>query len=359
MTNGQCVRVSTGAVVPDCADAVVQVEDTEIVKHDNKEELIIKIKKAPSRIGQDIRKPGDDMRKGDLLFDVGCILSAGEIGVINEIGLKAVAVYRRPKVCVMSTGNELVESMTEEIPPGCIRDSNRPQLLALFKSLGFKPIDAGIAPDRRSDLVVAIKNAFGYASVLVTSGGVSMGEHDLLKDILENDLGFKIHFGRVWMKPGMPATFATGVIGAELRCVFALPGNPVSSWACAHLFAAPLLRHLAGHLKIYNSRIYVKLADGVKLGERPEYKRAWLQMPDRMTGEMQDEFWKTRQETGQVQKEEQFELLPIAHITGGQLSSRLASTIGANVLLELPQKSDGLAQLERGKIVQAFVIAPI
>ena len=96
--------------------------------------------------------------------------------------------------------------MTEEIPPGCIRDSNRPQLLALFKSLGFKPIDAGIAPDRldklmclfywdvfrRSDLVVAIKNAFGYASVLVTSGGVSMGEHDLLKDILENDLGFKV-----------------------------------------------------------------------------------------------------------------------------------------------------------------------
>ncbi|PIO52456.1 molybdopterin binding domain protein, partial [Teladorsagia circumcincta] len=175
------------------------------------------------RFGNVDNMPGSDISKGDLLLDSGCTLGSAEIGVLAGSGKRSVLMYRRPKVCVLSTGNELAECTAEDIPVGHIRDTNRPQLIALFNSLGFKAIDAGIAVDRRECLVEAMRVSFRYAHVLVTSGGVSMGEKDLMKDVLMNDFGFKIHFGRVWMKPGLPTTFATGMVDGEKKFVFALP----------------------------------------------------------------------------------------------------------------------------------------
>ncbi|KAJ1369907.1 hypothetical protein KIN20_031501 [Parelaphostrongylus tenuis] len=177
--------------------------------HNGVEELAISVDSAV-KPGQDIRMPGSDISKGDLLLDNGCLLGSAEIGILAGSGKRSVLVYRRPKVCVMSTGNELAECTAEEVPLGHIRDTNRPQLIALFSSMGFKAIDAGIAADKRECLVEAMKVSFRYAHFLVTSGGVSMGERDLVKEVLMKDFGFEIHFGRVWMKPGLPTTFATG-----------------------------------------------------------------------------------------------------------------------------------------------------
>ncbi|EYB81082.1 hypothetical protein Y032_0393g609 [Ancylostoma ceylanicum] len=323
---GECVRVSTGAFVPDGADAVAMVENTRLVKHDGIEELIISVD-TTVKPGQDIRMPGSDIRKGDLLLDSGCVLGSAEIGILAGSGKRSVLMYRKPKVCVLSTGNELVECTADEVPPGHIRDTNRPQLIALFGSLGFKAIDAGIAADRRECLVEAIRVSFQYAHVLVTSGGVSMGEKDLLKDVLMKDFGFEIHFGRVWMKPGLPTTFATGHMFGDKKFVFALPGNPVSSWVTAQLFAVPLLRKAAGHTRLFQQEIKVQLAEDINLDSRPEYRRAWLQHGG---------------------------AIPTAITTGNQISSRLMSLSGANVLLKVPGKSAECTRLPAGEIVDAL-----
>ncbi|KJH52333.1 molybdopterin binding domain protein [Dictyocaulus viviparus] len=333
VSTGECVRISTGAPVPNGADAVVMVENTRLIEHDGDEELIITIDSVVIP-GQDIRKPGSDISKGDLLLDCGCLLGSAEIGILAGTGRRSVLIYRRPKVCVLSTGNEasrlfcsLAECTAEEVPFGHIRDTNRPQLIALFSSMGFKAIDAGIAADKRECLAEAISVSFRYAHVLVTSGGVSMGEKDLMKNVLMNDFGFEVHFGRVWMKPGLPTTFATGVIDGERKFVFALPGNPVSSWVTAQLFAIPLLRKAAGHVKIFQHQIKVVLAEDIILDIRPEYRRAWLQHGCN---------------------------IPLAFTTGNQSSSRLMSLSGANVLLKLPSRSSDRTTLKAGDIVDAL-----
>ncbi|KAK6757529.1 hypothetical protein RB195_015381 [Necator americanus] len=324
--SGECVRISTGAAVPDGADAVVMVENTKLLEHNSVEEVAIAVDSTVNP-GQDIRMPGTDIREGDLLLDCGCVLGSAEVGVLAGSGRRCVLMYRKPKVCVLSTGNELVECTSDEIPKGHIRDTNRPQLIALFGSLGFKAIDAGIAADRRECLVEAIRISLQYAHVLVTSGGVSMGEKDLLKDVLVRDFGFEIHFGRVWMKPGLPTTFATGEIDGDRKFVFALPGNPVSSWVAAQLFAVPLLRKAAGHTRIFPHEIKVQLAEDMTLDARPEYKRAWLQHGNPV---------------------------PLAITTGNQLSSRLMSLCGANVLLKIPSKSKDCDILRVGEVVDAL-----
>lgn len=332
VTSGKCVRISTGANVPDGADAVVMVEYTNLVKHNGVEEMEIEIHNEVSK-GQSIRLPGSDIKSGSVLLQSGCVVGPAEIGIMSGSGQKTIAIYRKPKLCVMSTGNELVDCSADELAEGQIRDTNRPQLMALFQTLGFKPIDAGIAGDTRSQLVEAIKVAFQYASVLVTSGGVSMGEKDLLKEVLQQEFGFEIHFGRVFMKPGLPATFASGSFEELPRLVFALPGNPVSSWVCAQLFAVPCLWKTAGRMHNEHTRIRVQLGELIRLDARPEYRRAWLQYSPNGP--------------------------PVAITTGNQISSRLMSTMGANLLLVLPPRSDSLTQLELGSIVDALVIAQL
>lgn len=343
---GECIRVCTGSILPPGADSVVMVENTLLIQHDGKEEEVIELKKSVIK-GQDVRLPGADIREGDVLLEAGTVLGPAEIGLLASNARRDIEVYRRPRVCVMSTGNELLDcTIDEQLAPGQVRDSNRPQLMALFQSRGFKPVDAGIIPDNRESLVAGLYTAFRFASVVVTSGGVSMGEKDLMKEVLEKDLGFKIHFGRVWMKPGLPATFATGVVGDAQCAVFALPGNPVSSFVCAELFAVPALRKMGGYLKPHHTIIKVTLSNSIKLDARPEYVRAILREPSAIGSSVSSNSSPTV-------------LLPSAFATGHQCSSRLLSMAGANLLLRLPGRSESCAELPAGTVVDALVVGSL
>uniref|UniRef100_A0A0K0DY23 MoCF_biosynth domain-containing protein n=1 Tax=Strongyloides stercoralis TaxID=6248 RepID=A0A0K0DY23_STRER len=340
LKRGECYRVSTGSMLPEGADAVVQVENTTILQHDNVEEKIISINVEPL-VNQDIRPIGCDFRKGEVLVQSNTRIGPAEKGMIVQSGMTSVRIYRKPKVCVMSTGNELIDPLFDgQIPKGKIRDSNRPQLLSLFNSYGFHAIDVGIAPDDREALTKKIGEAFEFSNVIVTSGGVSMGEKDLLKSVLKEDFNFDIGFGRVFMKPGLPTTFATGKYRSQdKRYIFALPGNPVSSLVTAYLFVIPSLLKMSGlrfdkPLQPY-TKLHVKIEQDIKLDSRPEYRRAWL---------------KTLSND------------PVPHAiltTQNQASSAIKSSVSANLLLQLPPSTKETPVLLSGTVVVALVIGII
>ncbi|CAM0135363.1 unnamed protein product [Umbelopsis sp. WA50703] len=203
---GQIARITTGGMIPDGADAVVMVEDTELLEasEDGKQEKIVKIH-AKLQIGENIREIGCDTPIGHTIAQSGDLISpvGGEIGVLSSVGVKQVSVFRKPQVGVLSTGNEVVNHTdTSELQAGQIRDSNRPTLLAAITAAGYEAIDLGIVGDQPDDLERRLKLSLDKVDVLITTGGVSMGELDLLKPMLEHKLGATIHFGRVKMKPG-------------------------------------------------------------------------------------------------------------------------------------------------------------
>lgn len=183
-------------------------------------------------------------------------------------------VHRKPIVGVLSTGSELVEAFAAT-PPGKIRDSNRPMLLSLLREWDVEVIDLGICVDKKHLLEETIRNAFRKVDVLITSGGVSMGDHDLIKPLLEQ-IG-TVHFGRLFMKPGKPTTFATVDVDGIQKFAFALPGNPVSTFTTCHLLVHPALKRLSGFPieKCQHTKIHAILAHPIKLdAERPEFHRA-------------------------------------------------------------------------------------
>jgi gephyrin len=179
-------------------------------------------------------------------------------------------------VGVLSTGTELVEPFAVT-PPGKIRDSNRPMLLGLLSSWNVETKDLGVCGDSNAALEKKVVEALQSVDVLITSGGVSMGEHDLIKPLLER-IG-KVHFGRLHMKPGKPTTFATLVVNGQTKLVFALPGNPVSTFTTCHLLVHPALKKMQGFPESQwkQTRVYATLSHHVKLDrERPEFHRATL-----------------------------------------------------------------------------------
>uniref|UniRef100_A0A914WK81 MoaB/Mog domain-containing protein n=1 Tax=Plectus sambesii TaxID=2011161 RepID=A0A914WK81_9BILA len=332
-----CARVSTGSFVPLGADAVVQVEDTKLVEQKDGEEISIEIT-IPPTLGQDIRPIGSDIAQGELVIPKGCLIGSSEIGILASVGRTSVSVIRKPKIGVLSTGNEVVDDAPiNELPFGKVRDSNRPELLALFASLGYEALNCGIATDELADTKNKLMAALQSCDVIVSSGGVSMGEKDLLKYVLEKELNFTIHFGRVMMKPGKPTTFATGMYEGRKKLVFALPGNPVSAWVTAHIYVVPSIRRMSGHSMPDATILRVKLTSDVKkLDPRPEYMRAWLSSPPAGSD------------------------IPLAVMTGSnQMSSRLTSTRGANLLLKIPPKSANVTSLKTGDVVDAMVIGAL
>src|SRR5690606_13183399 len=158
--------------------------------------------------------------------------------------LGQVEVVAQPRVAVLSTGDELVEA-GDAPGPGQIRDANRPMLLAAVRSAGAQPIDLGIASDTRQDIEARIRRGLAEADILLSTGGVSMGELDLIKPLLEE--AGQVHFGRLLMKPGKPCTFATAEVHGRRRLIFGLPGNPVSGIVTFHLLVVPAIRKMAGH----------------------------------------------------------------------------------------------------------------
>jgi molybdopterin molybdotransferase len=326
VTKGTAARILTGGVVPEGADAVVMVEDVQV--HGDTVTVPDSV-----RAGANFHAVGADVRAGERVLVAGTQLGAAEIGLVASVGMARVSVRRRPRVALTSTGDELVE-VGEKLRAGQIHDSNRWALLAALREAGAEVDVLGIAPDEPAALRKVVVGALVHADALVTSGGVSVGTHDLVKPLLES-LG-TVHIGRVKLKPGKPFTFATirtphpdPLPGGEReRFAFGLPGFPVSSLVTFEVFVRPALRKMQGFTQLQRPTLPVRLGYDAKApGDRTEYQRVTL-------------------------KREGQEL--VAHGTGSQSSSRLLSLAGAHALVRIPSGGQGI---KAGSIVEAMILA--
>ncbi|KAJ3295842.1 hypothetical protein HK104_002269 [Borealophlyctis nickersoniae] len=342
---GQIARVTTGAPVPAGATAVVMVEYTTVVKasEDGQVEHVVGINTKVQN-GENIREVGSDIGIGQVVLKKGDVVTAvgGEIGVMASVGVLEALVHRKPIVALLSTGNEVKEFDTPApLTPGAIRDSNRPTLAAAIVAAGFEALDLGIAGDSPEVLASSIRKGLERADVLITTGGVSMGEMDLLKPVLEKMLGATIHFGRVALKPGKPTTFAVippAKEGDPPKLVFALPGNPVSANVTFYLFVLPALRKMAAYAEPRLPIVKAQIAHPLPLDSRPEFQRAHLSIQTTASPLL-----------GAT-------TTFVAHGTGSQRSSRLLSMCGANALLRLPPATEGKREVASGEVVDAIVI---
>ena len=312
---GAAVRIMTGGTLPPGADAVVMVED---VEETDGQALL---QRRP-RSGENVHPPGMDLARGQVVLEAGNRIGPAEVGLLATVGCTRVPVYRRPRVAVLATGDELVEP-DQTPPPGAVRDSNRFALLAAAEEAGAEVVWQAHAVDDEAALEQAMRSGLEQADVLLTSGGVSMGTRDLIKPILERMAS--IQFGRVSFKPGKPLTFA---ITSSGKLIFGLPGFPVSSLVTLEVFVRPALLKLGGATNVLRPRIGVALGHEVRPDPlRLEYQRAHVEWDG-----------------------ERF----VARTTGLQSSSRLLSIVGANALLEL---QPGEQPLGAGTIVQALLLA--
>lgn len=318
VTPGVAVRIMTGAPLPPGANAVVRIENTEMAD----DHVIVHQESVAA--GENIRPIGSDIAKGSRVLHAGTALGPSEIGLLATLGIDPVCVYRRPRISVISTGDELVEPIAA-LEPGMIRDSNRYSLLAALRSMNVDIVWSGKGPDIRERLESLLRERIEDSDVILTTGGVSMGDLDLIKVIL-GDLA-TVHFRRVFMKPGKPLNFATA--GSTL--LFGLPGNPVSALVSFELFVRPALRALGGYAEVHRTRLLVRLAHAIQPTDRIDHQRAWIR---------QDE------ESG----------LLVGSTTGAQGSSRLASFTGSNGLLIIPPRDE---PYESGEMVQALLLGSL
>lgn len=324
---GAIARITTGAPLPPGATSVVMVEDTNLhsLTEDGKEEKEIEILAEGVKPGENVREVGSDIKKGDVILRKGDKISVvgGELGLLVSVGRAEVMIYQRPVVGVLSTGDEIVEhTKPGGLRLGEVRDCNRPTIMAAVKGWGFEVVDLGIASDKSGALEETLRDGLRNVDVIITSGGVSMGELDLLKPTIERSLGGTIHFGRVSMKPGKPTTFATVPFkdndGEKVKkVVFSLPGNPVSAVVTLHLFVLPSLHFASAISPAGLPRVRVTLEHDIRLDpQRSEYHRAIV----------------TLKKDG----------ILYASSTGGQRSSRIGSMKSANALLCLPAGKETL-----------------
>ncbi|MCO5219460.1 MAG: molybdopterin molybdotransferase MoeA [Thermomicrobiales bacterium] len=318
VTEGYCVRIMTGAPLPPGSDAVVPVEATELAD-DN-----VRILQEDVAPGQNLRPVGADIAIGELLIRRGTRLGAAEIGLLASLGRSEISVSRKPRITILSTGDELVEP-DQHPGPGQIRDANR---FALAATLANEPVEIswiGIAPDDRDALERLLRERLEQDDVILTSGGVSMGERDYIKAILYEATDIDLHFRRLFMKPGKPLTFAT----CGTSVIFGLPGNPVSALATFDVFVRPAIHRMIGASQIGLPQVDVTLAASAEPSDRVEYQRGIVEVDD----------------NGQL----------IGRPNGHQRSSRLASYIDANAYLIIPPRE---STYEAGERVAALLISP-
>ena len=312
---GEATHITTGAPIPNGADAVVMIEQTQPISPDEIRILV------PVIAGKNILERGTEMKEGEIVLQAGCVLGPQEFGLLATVGRVAVAVVSKPRVAILTTGDEIVEP-SRKPGPGQIRNSNGSMLLAQSERAGATPRYLGIARDTVDSLRALIAVGLERADVLILSGGVSAGKFDLVPGVLQ-ELGVVSHFHKVTMKPGKPLFFGM----RQDKLVFGLPGNPVSSFVCFELFVRPALRKLSGH------------AD-------PEPRRT--QLP--VVGELHTEndrptFWPARVELGEAG----FRVRPLPW--SGAADLRALHT--ANALLEIPP---GEQRFQTGQLATVILL---
>jgi len=302
---GEAARIMTGAVIPEGADSVIRQEDT---KKDGKTVIIY----TSAKKGQNIRFTGEDVQKGDLIINRGSALRPADIGMLAALGKAFINVYQKPRVAIMSTGDELVDIETNP-PLGKIINSNSYSLAAQVLECGGIPIMLGISKDKKIDLQEKFKTAL-HADVIISSGGVSVGDFDFVKDVM-GEIGNAMHFWQVAMRPGKPLAF--GAI--ESVPLFGLPGNPVSAMVSFEQFVRPSLLKMQGHTKIFRQTAKAICAQEVrKIAGFKHFIRAIV-----------------KKEKGQY----------IASVTGDQGSGILKSMVMANALIVMGENE---TQIKKG-----------
>jgi molybdopterin molybdotransferase len=319
---GQAARIMTGAPLPPGADAVCMVEETETAADGR--HVVIGRALQP---GTFVRQPGRDVAVGDVIAPAGAVLGPAHLGVLANQGASGVRVHRRPRVGVLSTGDELF-SGTGPLPPGKIRDANRHTLLALLRRDGWDGVDLGMVGDDESALVESLSSAASRCDAIMTSGGVSVGDLDLVKVVLEKLSAGKMRWMQVAIRPAKPLAF--GVLGDSATPVFGLPGNPVSAMVSFELFVRPALRRLGGH-RVLHRPIVSAMAE-TDLHREADGKLHLLRADVSLDGPSS---WRVR-------------------TTGGQESHQLHSMSEANSLILLP---DGTG-VDAGEPVDVLLIDP-
>ncbi len=307
------IRIMTGAPVPPHADSVVPFEETDEGQPDSlRGQGHVRIFSA-AQAGANVRVPGEDVRSGAVVVRRGALIRAAEIGVLAAVGAATVAVYRRPKVAILATGDELVD-VAEKPGPGQIRNANGYANAAQVLAAGGEPLQLPIARDTEAELMARIDQGLEWgADLFLSSGGVSVGDYDVVKKVLMQR--GQMEFWRVKMKPGKPVAFGM-IEGVPL---LGLPGNPVSAMVTFELFGRPALLKMQGREGWERSTIIATFTGTIRdRGDRRQYVRVRIEQRD---GEF------------------------LAHLTGAQGSNVLTSMMHADGLMIVP---DGMALVEPG-----------
>jgi molybdopterin molybdotransferase len=306
---GQALKIMTGAPMPEGADTVVRVEDTD----GGAEQVTVGPVVA---VGTSVRAAGGDVAAGTLVFEAGTRLTPMHVGVLATIGLSSPLVHRRPRVAFMSTGDELTPPGSGPLAPGMIRDSNRPMVKALLEEAGAELIDLGIIPDNEAALSAALETG-SSADVIVSTGGVSMGDYDVTKKVLEGSAS--VGFWQVAIQPAKP--FAFGRVGEAL--FFGLPGNPVSVLVSFEQFLRPALLSMQGATRVLREQS--EAVAGERIATDPE-KTVFVRV--KISGEQDGR--------------------PVVVSAGGQSSNVLSAAAAADVFALVPR---GTSVVEEGEVV--------
>jgi molybdenum cofactor synthesis domain-containing protein len=316
---GEAIRIMTGAPMPDGADAAVMVEDTGRV--DGGARVRIDHSTSP---GTAVRTIGDDVRAGTLLFPAGVVVTPVVAGVLASINARQLLAVPRPRVAVLSTGDELVDDGSP-LRPGQIRESNKTMLVGMVAEAGCQVVDFGVVRDDEAALEAVLRDAARSCDAIVTSGGVSMGEYDVVKAVLARIADMR--WMQIAIKPAKP--FAFGLLGSGAVPVFGLPGNPVSSMVSFELFARPALLHMAGHTAI--DRPMLQAVAARPITRRPDAKTHYVRV------------------SGEFGPDGRYHVSPV----GGQGSHQLAASAAAQALAIVPD-GDGI---EQGNTVRVIVLS--
>lgn len=264
---GEAIRIMTGAPLPDGADTVVRFEETDELERDSARGFIGVQRKMHA--GENVREPGEDIRAGSVALSAGCRLRPAEIGVLASLNEATVAVHRRPRVAILSTGDEVVD-IGGQLRPGQIRNSNSYTIAAMVKRYGGVPVLLGVARDTSEDLRAKLDGA-GDPDMFVTSGGVSLGDYDMVKDVLRSE--GSIDIWQVRMKPGKPLAF--GTIGSAP--LLGLPGNPAAALVSFEQFGRPAMLTMLGRKDVRIPEVTARLTERItNHGRRRHFVRSVL-----------------------------------------------------------------------------------